>query len=288
MVKAWFGYQWAVPIGSVTTQSLNIQFNHSIPAREGKIKMSKNSVLKVSSLGLVELEGSPVEESENPDEPEVSGDASRINRDDLGSDDDFKSSSFIVSPQDPIVKSNRINFAEFKLSQDFDSMAGVDKITSTILVDKPQGDVFFRVRSGIEWHPKVFLLVSTEDRETYLIHPEVRQYVPRLAKPTILYTSIKRSGALFFLPVKLPSLVSKSNSWLESRMMAVEHAKKGWVRMESNEKDSVYDIFEVSCDIPDPEWPTDMDCDDMLDIAFKDRVIRKPDHPVIMKIRGKM
>jgi hypothetical protein len=117
---------------------------------------------------------------------------------------------------------------------------------------------------------------------------QARQFVSELADRTILYTSITRSGDLFLFPVKIHESGGKLNPWLKTRMAAVEHAMKGWVRMASNNNGGVYEIYSASGNIPDPVWPADLTLEDILNIAFKDRIIRDRNHPVIMKLRGEI
>ena len=60
---------------------------------------------------------------------------------------------------------------------------------------------------------------------------------------------------------------------------------KSWVRVKSNMDLGAYEIFEAAGSIPDPIWP-DLSFDAILRIAFKDRVIRDLDHPVVKRLRG--
>ena len=46
-----------------------------------------------------------------------------------------------------------------------------------------------------------------------------------------------------------------------------------------------YDIFEATANIPDPVWP-ELSFTDILKIAFRDKLIDRPDHPVIQQLRG--
>jgi hypothetical protein len=46
-----------------------------------------------------------------------------------------------------------------------------------------------------------------------------------------------------------------------------------------------YDIFEAAGTIPDPQWP-DVSFAELIRIAFRDRLVDRPDHPVIGRLRG--
>jgi len=46
-----------------------------------------------------------------------------------------------------------------------------------------------------------------------------------------------------------------------------------------------YEIFEAQGSIPEPIWP-DLSFGEILRVAFKDRIIRSLDHPVVKRLHG--
>ena len=58
-----------------------------------------------------------------------------------------------------------------------------------------------------------------------------------------------------------------------------------WIRVKANMSLRAYEIFEAESAIPDPVWP-DLSFEAIYRIAFKDRLITSPDHPVIKRLRG--
>ena len=58
-----------------------------------------------------------------------------------------------------------------------------------------------------------------------------------------------------------------------------------WIRIKANMSLGANDIFEASGTIPDPEWP-EQTFQELLRIAFKDRLVDRLDHPVIKRLRG--
>ena len=56
-------------------------------------------------------------------------------------------------------------------------------------------------------------------------------------------------------------------------------------RVKANMGLGAYEIFEAEGSIPDPIWP-ELSFDAILRIAFKDRVVRSLDHPVVKRLRG--
>jgi hypothetical protein len=58
-----------------------------------------------------------------------------------------------------------------------------------------------------------------------------------------------------------------------------------WGRLTANMSLGAYEIFEASANIPDPTWP-ELPFTELLKIAFRDRLVDRPDHPVILQLRG--
>jgi hypothetical protein len=46
-----------------------------------------------------------------------------------------------------------------------------------------------------------------------------------------------------------------------------------------------YEIFSAASVIQDPTWP-ELPFNELLRIAFRDRIISSPDHPVVKRLRG--
>lgn len=180
------------------------------------------------------------------------------------------------------------NISDIRLSQDYPSMVGVKKVTTNIRVGKPDKHVFFRVRSGEDWRLPVFILEIKEDRENYIVRPSVYQNIAELVTPKVLHTCITRDGVVFLLPVKLPRPEDRSDSWNDSRIAAAELAQHKWIRMAANISAGVYDIYEATGNIPEPEWPADLTFEEILKIAFKGRIIDRHDHPVLRRLRGEL
>ena len=77
----------------------------------------------------------------------------------------------------------------------------------------------------------------------------------------------------------------RTNDWHVSAATAAQQAMKKWIRIKSNMSLRAYEIFEAEASIPDPIWP-DLSFDAIYRIAFKDRVIRSLEHPVVKRLRG--
>jgi hypothetical protein len=141
------------------------------------------------------------------------------------------------------------------------------------------------VRPEPQYRETLALLELKEDRETFVVS---RDMVPELQREIFyatLYTAMSRFGVLFMWPVKLPTPDGRSNEWKVSAAIAAQHAMNGWYRVQSNMSLGAYEISPAVGSIPDPIWP-ELKFDEICRIAFRDRIIRDPDHPVVKRLRG--
>jgi hypothetical protein len=58
-----------------------------------------------------------------------------------------------------------------------------------------------------------------------------------------------------------------------------------WVRVTSSMSLGAYEIFEASGDLPEPVWP-DYSFEEILKIAFRERIVDGPDHPLVQRLLG--
>ena len=106
-----------------------------------------------------------------------------------------------------------LNFEDFKLSQDFESMAGVRKEILTIPVRKPDRQSFIQVHPGVEWHMSALILEIKEDRENYLVLPNLIEALPEEFVPKYLFTCQTRQGVPFLWPVRMPGRDGRLDQW---------------------------------------------------------------------------
>jgi hypothetical protein len=111
------------------------------------------------------------------------------------------------------------------------------------------------------------------------------QALPGEFATVTLYTTITRQGILHLWPVKLPTREGRQNEWHRSAGEGAERAMKKWVRMTASMSLGAYEIFEASGDLPDPVWP-DFSFEEILKIAFRDRIVDRPDHPLVQRLQG--
>jgi len=176
-------------------------------------------------------------------------------------------------------------FSSLRLSQNFGQTLGVKKVLTTVPVAKPSKDRFFRTHGSQDWVYPAWLLEDETKGETYIASEEVASLLGSLVRAVELYTVIDRQNNLSLVPVPLPGAKGVRNSWHESRLQAVIRARSVWLRISSNDATKGYDIFEATASLPEPNWP-DITLDELLEIAFRGRILATGDHPVVQEKLG--
>ncbi|MBC8287880.1 MAG: hypothetical protein H8E42_10455 [Nitrospinae bacterium] len=179
------------------------------------------------------------------------------------------------------------DLSSLRLSQDFGSMVGVKKVITTIPVHKPHKQEFVRIRPEDDYQFSTAVIEMKEDRETFLIAPELWSELPGEIVPKIFLTGMTRQGVLFLRSIRLPNADGRHDNWNRSALEAAELAKKKWVKVVSNMALGGYEVYEATGELPDPEWP-DLSFGEIMEIAFKDRYITGMDHPVIRRLNGEI
>jgi hypothetical protein len=172
-----------------------------------------------------------------------------------------------------------------RLDQSFVEAAGVRKLLTTVPVRRPNAQDFIRVHADPAYRAALALIELRDDREVYLLTPDIARQLPGEFVMATLFTAINRQGVVHLWPVKLPPPDGRIVEWHRSAAEAAELAMKKWIRLKANMTLGAYEIFESQGVIPDPEWPT-LPFNELLRIGFRDRYVGTLDHAVIKRLRG--
>ena len=124
-----------------------------------------------------------------------------------------------------------------------------------------------------------------DDREDYLVQPAI---LPELTGEVVyktVFTAVNRQGVVFLWPVRLPAPDDRKSEWPRSAREAAELAMTQWVRLKANLSLGAYEITVAESVMADPVWPQ-LSFQDLLRIAYRDRMITTLDHPVVKRLRG--
>ncbi|MDB4409322.1 hypothetical protein N9235_00710 [Gammaproteobacteria bacterium] len=194
----------------------------------------------------------------------------------------------ILTPiNEPVAKQPADPFSpdSLRLSQDFSANIGVKKAIISVPVRKPDRQWFIRTHPAEDMRLETAVLELKDDREIYLVSPEMRSELPGEVAPKVLMTTISRQGVLFLWPLRLPGEDGRLDEWGRSALEVARMASDQWIRVSANMSLGAYDSFIATGDLPEPEWP-DMDLQKILKLAFRDRYIDSPEHPVVERLRG--
>jgi hypothetical protein len=185
------------------------------------------------------------------------------------------------SPKTP----DPFDLASLRLNPSFLETAGVKKLITTVPSQKPNPQDFVRVRPEPEFRENLATIELKDERENYIVRPELLPDLSNEVSYVTLFTAISRQGVIFLWPVRLTAPDSKRNDWARSAREAAEMAMTRWIRLKANISLGAYEIHVAESEMADPVWP-DLPFTELLRIAYRDRMITSLDHPVVKRLRG--
>lgn len=172
-----------------------------------------------------------------------------------------------------------------RLRQDFAASAPVKKALLTVPVRKPGKQEFFRVHPSESHRLPVGLLLLEESGETYAVTPELVDQLGSDVVVRCLVLVINRQNVLSLWPLAMPDEDGHLHEWGRSALLAADAAKSRWVKMRSNRSLGAYEVEEAMAALPEPVWP-EVAFAEIVNIAFRNRIIDSLDHPVIRALKG--
>jgi hypothetical protein len=188
---------------------------------------------------------------------------------------------------DPQATPDPFDLAKLRLNPSFLETAGVKKLLTTVPARKPNPQDFFRVHPAPDYRENFAMIDLKEDREDFLVLPEL---LPELAGEVVfktIFTAINRQGVVFLWPIRLPAPDDRKSDWARSAREAAELAMGRWVRLKSNMSLGAYEINLAESIMVEPEWP-ELSFQDLVRIAYRDRMITNLEHAVVRRLRGQI
>lgn len=176
-------------------------------------------------------------------------------------------------------------FAKYRLDEGQETLIQGRAVLLNVSIEKPKPTAWFRTAENTDrW---IVTPLVEHDGDLYLLD---RELAGSLGTDSAIYTArlipyVTDTGKPAFWPIKVPRAGAKVLAWTTTALGAAERARTKWTRISANMRDACYNVFEASFD-RDPEWPQGSD-DDLLELAFADRIIESADHPVIQRLQGR-
>src|SRR5262245_400432 len=126
------------------------------------------------------------------------------------------------------------DLASLRLNPSFIETAGVKKLHTTVPARRPNPQDFVRVHPSPDYRADFALIDLKDDREDYLVRPEV---LPELTGEVVfktIFTAINRQGVTFLWPIRLPAFDDRKTEWPRSAREAAELGMNKWVRLKAN------------------------------------------------------
>jgi hypothetical protein len=177
------------------------------------------------------------------------------------------------------------DLASLRLNPSFLETAGVKKLLTTVPARRPGPQDFVRVHRAPEYRENFAMIDLKEDREDYLVRPEI---LPELVGEVVyktLFTAVNRQGVVFLWPIPLPTPDDRKTDWWKSQREAAEMAMGKWLRIKANMSLGAYEITVAASEMAEPVWP-DLPFQELVRIAYRDRMITSLDHAVVKRLRG--
>ena len=175
------------------------------------------------------------------------------------------------------------DLASLRLNPSFLETAGVKKLLTTVPARRLQD--FVRVHSLPDYRENFAMIDLKDDREDFLVRPEL---LPELAGEVVyktVFTAINRQGVVFLWPIRLPAPDDRKSEWPRSAREAAEMAMGQWIRLKANMSLGAYEITVAESVMAEPVWP-ELSFQELVRIAYRDRMITGLDHPVVKRLRG--
>lgn len=182
---------------------------------------------------------------------------------------------------------NPFDPAALRITEGFAANGGAEKLLIVLNAQKPPKQAFVRVHPDAELRIRVALLELKEEREVYVVAPDVAEQVPGEVRRVEIRLAVTQQGTPFLWPVPLPPAERADNSWNVTARAAADLAETKWVRLTANMSAQCYDVHVAQSAAAEPVWP-DKTLQELLAIAFGNgRLIDSLNHPVIQRLLGR-
>ena len=177
------------------------------------------------------------------------------------------------------------NLAALRLEPDAGALVGAVEVLAHVPIRKPSQTEWVRVHPDADMTLSTSFYVDRENRETYLVLPEMREVLITGVKVMLLVTAVTSRGSVFLWPLALGDDTGRTNAWHETARDGATRAKSVRTKIASDMSAGHYRIFKAEGNLPEPEWPN-KPFKELLRIAFRGRTIDNVEHPIVKQCRG--
>jgi hypothetical protein len=162
---------------------------------------------------------------------------------------------------------------------------GSKKLLTVVPVRKPHSKEWAMAHPSDDYCMIAGIIEDAEGGQPYIVTPEIAATHPGEIKPVELRLAVSRQGTAFLWKYPTQDPDGRENFWNTSHREAVEAAKNGWVRMISSRSLGAYEVHIAPAIDTEPKWP-EQSFQQLLEVAFKGRLIADADHILLRQLRG--
>jgi hypothetical protein len=186
----------------------------------------------------------------------------------------------------PITVGNPEAAASLAIDQShMEEFASTEEKSSIVEYQRPPKGIFFTVRPETTkpWRDRGFyFMLQIEGRDPYLVAPDIanQKKDEDVIKAVLIVRYVTMAGEEGLWPLKLDQPDAKSNRWNRSALNILELAASGnWVRIVSAKNHYRHQVSKRTFKEVPPRF-SDRSFDDLINAAFKDRIILSLEHEI--------
>ena len=186
----------------------------------------------------------------------------------------------------PITVGNPSAAADLAIDQShLEEYANPGSESAVVECRRPPKGIFFTVRpENIKpWENRAFyFMLQMEGRDPYLVAPKIAEQKKEedTIRPVLIVRFVTMAGDEGLWPLKLNDPDGKANVWNSSAQNILELAQGGkWVRIASTKKHYRHQLSNKTFEQVPPKF-TDRPFKDLIEIAFKDRIVTALEHEI--------
>ena len=152
---------------------------------------------------------------------------------------------------------------------------------------RPPRQKFFQVHPDPAYTVDNVYVIEYEGEFYYVAPiPELILHVEAYVKQYRLHTAVTKNGTVFLWLCVLPTDNPLQRTWALSRLGVAEGAMKDWVRPKADQEAGGYQVDVAPGHLGTPNWPS-LTLQELVNKAFKDKLITHTDHAVIRELDGR-
>jgi hypothetical protein len=186
----------------------------------------------------------------------------------------------------PITVGNPDSAADLSIDQShLEEYATAEARSSAVECRRPPKGHYFCVRPEPDkerWKDrKFYYILELEGYDPHIVTPDIAKQKSGedVIRPLLLCRYVTMIGVEGLWPVKLNSSEGRSNAWNSSARIALELAETKWIRLISAKTEYRSQPSDIALADKPPQF-SDRSFDELVNLAFEDRVVRDLDHTI--------